>query len=148
MRHAFVIVIALLGCGKHSNNKTDAPTPDSTPAIDAAIDAMPSTAACTSYCNAIQTTCTGGLVQYASTDSCIASCLLLPGGATGASSGDSPACRVTHLQLALADPTTHCVHAGPSGGAACGTPCPALRDRASQACPPGYPAAACTAGRT
>jgi hypothetical protein len=107
------------------------------------VDATGSTADCSTYCNAIQGACIGGNAQYGSVATCVAACMKLPAGTTGATSGNSLACRATHTQLALTDPSTHCVHAGPSGGATCGTACEGFCAIAAAACPVEYPAASC-----
>src|SRR5258708_36856000 len=63
--------------------------------IDAPVDALGSTADCTSYCTDILAACTGGRTQYVSMDTCVASCMHLPAGMSGATSGNSLACRIT-----------------------------------------------------
>src|SRR5258706_6756502 len=145
---AFVVVV---GCGKKSGGTPDAPgTGIDAPGngVDApgtGIDATGSTADCTAYCNTIQAACTGNNAQYTSAATCVASCMRLPSGTAGAASGNSVACRATHAQLAGADPNTHCVHAGPSGGATCGTTCEGYCAIAVAVCPTQNPAATCAA---
>jgi hypothetical protein len=148
-----MVAIALVAsaCGKHKNGggPADAAKHDA-PGTDAPPDGASSSMACMTYCNSIQTTCVGGNAQYdfgsVGTDgSCVGACLDLPAGVAGAASGNSLACRVTHTQLAMTDPDTHCVHAGPSGGDMCGTTCEGFCSIASMACPTQWPAATCAA---
>jgi hypothetical protein len=78
--------------------------------------------------------CTTALTQYFDLPSCLSSCALFPPGETGADSGDSLACRVSHAALAVAEPDPHCRHAGPSGGGVCGAPCDAYCDLMMAVC--------------
>jgi hypothetical protein len=152
MRSIVMVVsgaLALTACNKRNNNQVDAAKHDApSTKMDAATDGSASSADCMSYCTAIQAACVGGDAQYdfgsVGTDgSCLHSCLDLPAGTTGAVSGNSLACRMTHTQLAMTDPTTHCVHAGPSGGGACGNTCEGFCSIASAGCPTQWPAATC-----
>jgi hypothetical protein len=68
----------------------------------------------------------------------MASCPHYPVGTAGAQSGDSLACRQYHAGAAMADPNTHCVHAGPSGAGVCGTPCNGFCDLAVAECQTQY----------
>jgi hypothetical protein len=95
-------------------------------------DAGPAT--CAAYCATIGTHCAGNLTQYTSTDQCLAICAAFPPGAVGASSGNSLECRAHHASLAQSGPATHCVHAGPSGGGACGSTCEGLCTLVIHAC--------------
>jgi hypothetical protein len=76
----------------------------------------------TTYCTNIVTTCTGNNNQYADAAACetIANGVNISGGADTDTGGDTLGCRVYHLGVAGGDPDTHCVHAGPTGGDACG----------------------------
>lgn len=86
---------------------------------------------CTDYCAKIAMNCTsgdggGGNVQYTSTAACNTYCTASAGwtaGTTGATSGNTIACRTYHAGAAAADPVLHCPHAGPTGGNVCGTYC-------------------------
>lgn len=83
---------------------------------------------CASYCSNIATICTGTDTQYSAgadtTASCMGSCNSFPAGTPGATSGDSQACRFTHLGFAATLGTNpHCDHAGPAGAFGCGQPC-------------------------
>lgn len=91
----------------------------------AAGDAAPTGAvtACSDYCTKIAKTCVGANKQYTAPDVCLAMCANLEPGAAGAVSGNSLACRLTHVGLAVNDPVTHCPHAGPLGTGTCGTSC-------------------------
>ena len=82
---------------------------------------------CDNYCDAVMANCTGQQAQYGSRDECIDYCENIGGwdaGEAGAVDGNTVACRVYHGGApAAADPDTHCVHAGPTGGDMCGTWC-------------------------
>lgn len=88
-------------------------------------------AECASYCTQITSTCSGADLQYTGlTGDCNTYCTRMawPEGTAGVQSGDTGACRVTHVGLAAAaatpaEKTLHCGHAGPSGGNTCGTWC-------------------------
>lgn len=97
-------------------------------------DAAPPSASCAEYCDSIMATCTGELAQYKFMPTCLASCALFPAGEEGADSGDSVACRLTHVALAAEEADPHCRHAGPSGGGVCGTPCDAYCDLVMAVC--------------
>jgi hypothetical protein len=87
---------------------------------------------CAEYCNKIEMACTGngdggaGHAQYAGLADCNAYCSMVaawPAGMGGATSGNTIACRTYHAGAAVADPATHCPHAGPTGGNVCGGWC-------------------------
>lgn len=86
---------------------------------------------CADYCAKIETTCVdddGGaaFAQYPSTAACLSYCASAagwPAGMTGATTGNTIACRLYHAGAAAADPMTHCPHAGPTGGNICGSWC-------------------------
>jgi hypothetical protein len=75
-------------------------------------------------------------------DKCLGFCPGLPVGTSADKSGDTLGCRIYHAGLAASDPTTHCPHAGPTGGdisptgtaGVCGEPCPAFCAVALQVC--------------
>lgn len=77
---------------------------------------------CPSYCAARRTLCGDTLDDAA----CLAACALLPeGGAVGDTTGDTLACRLTHLQIAAVAPddALHCRAARLDGGGTCGGSC-------------------------
>jgi hypothetical protein len=80
---------------------------------------------CDEYCDLVTTNCTGEFSVYASRDTCLGSCALMPLGERGDSSGNTVACR---LEQALAAGETgelsdHCPIAGPGGRGFCGDDC-------------------------
>ena len=111
------LVVAAVGCGSDSSKNVDAKAGGS----DAAVDAAPLTLDCQSYCTGIQAACTGTHSQFSSMQNCMDTCAKWTPGTLGAQSGDTLACRVYHTMAAQSDPTTHCTHAGPTGGGVCGT---------------------------
>ena len=113
---ALAVAFLLAACGSDSTTTNTTTTPIS----------------CTSYCASMATTCVEGDVQFTglngTCDSYCGTSNSWPDGVTGATSGNTGACRVTHVALAAAatDAATkslHCGHAGPSGGNTCGTWC-------------------------
>jgi len=98
------------------------------------------TSPCESYCDNILLMCTSGNAQYQDKASCMLWCSALPAGTDGATTGDSLACRLYHLQVAasLGSATQgradHCTHAGAGGAGQCGTPQEAFCDVAIKAC--------------
>jgi hypothetical protein len=84
--------------------------------------------ACIPYCNAIQANCTGANTQYVDLTTCLASCNEFgwPPGMSGATMGDTLACRTTHAMNAATTGATECPIAGPLGGATCGLRCGAF----------------------
>ncbi|MBI1944538.1 MAG: hypothetical protein HYS27_02520 [Deltaproteobacteria bacterium] len=98
---------------------------------------------CDVYCDAAMANCAEGNALYADHESCLAACALIPDiGATNAPDGDSVQCRLYHLGAAKADPATHCVHGGATGGNACGSWCDVYCDVMDQVCPTEYTGAA------
>ncbi len=97
---------------------------------------------CAAYCAEVTTNCTAANAQYADAAACATTCArartapeFWSGGATGATSGNSLACRTYHGGApAVADPALHCPHAGLSGGNLCGTWCENYCDLALAAC--------------
>jgi len=105
------------------------------------------------------TNCTGTNAQYTSNDICMGVCAGFPAGAISDTSGDTLGCRIYHGGAAAgsaANATTHCPHAGPTGGdpdpkgsaGVCGEPCTAFCEVAAKVCTgtnfPFASAAACT----
>ncbi|HEX6836627.1 MAG TPA: hypothetical protein VF334_08645 [Polyangia bacterium] len=84
---------------------------------------------CAAYCAKIQMNCTGGDAggneQYASESGCNSYCGSAGWGVgmIGDTSGNTIGCRLYHAGAAAADPVLHCPHAGPTGGAVCGSLC-------------------------
>ena len=101
-----IFILALVGCSD------DKPTPDASIAAPVAQD-------CTTYCNEIQTNCTGANAQYAATGmtNCMATCASFPPGTADDKAGQNTlGCRIYHAGMpAATDPATHCPHAGPGG---------------------------------
>ncbi|WAS90106.1 hypothetical protein [Nannocystis punicea] len=109
----------------------DASTTTSTTGVDEAL--------CADYCADIMARCTGPEAQYPSADSCVRACTSFPAGARGDVSGNSYACRRYHIDAAAMDAPTHCVHAGPGGGGACGDNCEGFCAIAVSVCPTEHP---------
>ena len=86
--------------------------------------------------------CTGANSQFGNTTACMDFCAQYPVGTAADSSGYTLGCRTTHANLAQANPTVHCPHAGPTGGdmnpngtaGVCGEPCDAFCDTAQVVC--------------
>ena len=95
--------------------------------------------ACALYCGTILSACGDGLGQYPAAVNCVHACQALPPGEAGAMSGNSLACRREHAALAIGDPQTHCVHAGPGGAGVCGTDCEGFCAIATATCPNEHP---------
>lgn len=77
---------------------------------------------CTAYCEAIQAACSGANGQYSNMESCMGACEgTFPVGTEADMGGNTLGCRTYHAGAAMADPVTHCPHAGPSGASVCGT---------------------------
>jgi hypothetical protein len=88
------------------------------------------------YCQLITTACTTPTtIQYTNAAACakIAPAFTVGTFATDQST-NSLACRTYHAKVALGDAATHCVHAGVTGGGACGTTCPAFCALIKYAC--------------
>jgi hypothetical protein len=116
---ASCIALSLAACG----DSTQA-TPDASTGPDAA--AAPT---CAAYCTAIAANCTT-VPQFpaatVSTDLCMATCAKFPPGTAADRSGNTLGCRAYHATAAAgsaANATTHCPHAGPTGGEVCGMAC-------------------------
>jgi hypothetical protein len=111
------------GCGDDTTAK-----PDMSAATG---DMSAASAACALYCGTMTRACTGGndagtFIQYQDEASCIHYCNGngdWPAGTTGASSGNTLACRGAHAEAALANPAGECANAGPSGNNVCGGWC-------------------------
>ncbi len=70
-------------------------------------------ALCEDYCNAwFQKACDdAGGEAYSEQSTCMTACASMTEGTPGASSGDTIACRITHLGLAAQMDAAHCGHA-------------------------------------
>jgi hypothetical protein len=97
-----------------------------------AIDAPDSTGdagaapSCADYCTTIAANCTGANLMYASADDCMNTCMKMPPGTVGMTSGNTMGCRLYHAGAAAggqANADTHCRHAGPGGDGLCGANC-------------------------
>jgi hypothetical protein len=127
MRVSALLFASLLvvGCGDDSTSATSSD-------MSVVAGDMSGGPTCAAYCAKIATTCTAGNgdggdhSQYASTSACMSYCTTnagWPAGTANATSGNTIACRLYHAGAAASDPTTHCPHAGPSGGDVCGSWC-------------------------
>jgi hypothetical protein len=96
---------------------------------------------CSTYCTRIATNCTDVNSQYSSMETCMASCSHFPVGTAADTAGNTLGCRVYHAGNAATDPATHCIHAGPSGGGACGEPCDGFCSLVVAECSTQYPSA-------
>ncbi len=112
---AAVLSMSLFACGPMAG--TDAGT-------DAGrTDAGTGAPTCASYCTTVMANCVGANAQYANEASCLGTCSAWMAGASGATSGNSLACRAYHAGAATADLALHCPHAGPAGDGSCGSNC-------------------------
>jgi hypothetical protein len=78
---------------------------------------------CDTYCNLIETACTGANDQWgegtAANDYCKATCATWPAGSATDTAGDTLGCRIYHTYVAgSTSNTAHCSHGGPHGGPA------------------------------
>ncbi|MFO0548529.1 MAG: hypothetical protein U0271_09090 [Polyangiaceae bacterium] len=90
---------------------------------------------CEVHCNRVHNRCKDANTQYVDDASCRAMCAYFPLGVEGDMMGNSIYCREHHLFEASQDPDTHCQHAGPTGGGACGGGCTSFCSFAMQICP-------------
>lgn len=101
-------------------------------------------ASCSEYCSRIMTNCVDANKQYASMAVCMAVCGSFPAGAASDTAGNTLGCRFYHAGAAAgAGATTHCNHAGLTGGdknpmdsdpGTCGEGCDAFCNEAVLAC--------------
>jgi hypothetical protein len=117
-----------LGCG--DINVPGIATPDAqgdTGSSDVVTPPTGDPAACETYCEEVTNICTDANEQFTSKSICLNYCKTwagLPAGEDGAQSGNSAACRTYHAGVAAGGAkSTHCPHAGPTGGDTCGTWC-------------------------
>jgi hypothetical protein len=75
--------------------------------------------ACSAYCSAVTTNCTGSNAQFATFDACSTQCNAPTWscGSPGDQSGNTVFCRAGHATAAQASPGTECALAGPSSTA-------------------------------
>jgi hypothetical protein len=136
-------ICVLVGCGNDSGGKTiDAPGGGGDAAVT--IDAPAKALTCSYYCSIIMSACTTAVAQYASMQNCIDTCAKFTPGVLDETMNNTLGCRIYHAEAAVAAPTTHCVHAGPTGGGMCGsaTPnyCAVFCPLEDALCPGTYPA--------
>jgi hypothetical protein len=77
------------------------------------------------YCENLQYQCTSPNAQFGDINQCLKVAASYPTSGTDDArftSGHTLGCRQYHAQAAQSDATTHCQHAGPSGGNVCGAP--------------------------
>jgi DNA mismatch repair ATPase MutL len=75
---------------------------------------------CEDYCAAYETACADQFVtDYTDNAGCLADCAAFAVGETTDTMGDTLGCRIYHTTAAVADPTTHCPHAGETPDAMC-----------------------------
>jgi len=94
---------------------------------------------CATYCSDVMTNCTGSNAQYTAMANCMGACATFPMGTGSDTGGNTLGCRIYHAGNAATDPTTHCVHAGPTGGTVCGGQCEAFCSIVDSICPTQYP---------
>lgn len=146
---------ALAGCSSTSSGGTGASTTTTTGTAGGSTTTTSGTTSttsaaptldCTSYCNVVMNNCTADNAQYTDTATCLGVCAgFTAPGALGDTSGDTLGCRIYHAGAAgmdAASATTHCPHAGPTGGdkdpkgsaGICGEPCTAFCSIAAKSC--------------
>jgi hypothetical protein len=91
---------------------------------------------CEKYCQIIQKNCVGTSAQFTDMSSCMQFCKSNPDGSFKDTNVDTKDCRIYHAfaGVALNDTTTHCPHAGHSGGNQCGTWCTVYCGLATTVC--------------
>lgn len=97
---------------------------------------------CADYCAAITASCSGANVQYGSEADCLTACngnvLHWETGTLDDTNVNTLGCRQYHVGAAANDPATHCIHAGPTGGNACGDWCDVYCDAMEESCGDSY----------
>lgn len=84
---------------------------------------VPTEVSCDRYCDVLAEACTGDHRVYEDRDQCEATCAALEPGEPDDKDldiVDTVACRTYHGVSSLADPISHCSHAGPTGDGHCG----------------------------
>lgn len=126
-------------CATISNGVCDEPEGTNTcPEGSDQADCSVAPSSCETYCNTIQSNCTGANAQYPDKATCLATCAAIPAGTLGDMEGNSVACRTYHSGAAQMDSAAHCVHAGPSGGGICGDYCESFCAVVPLVCPDVY----------
>lgn len=74
---------------------------------------------CNVYCGNADAYCSGAAALYADVTQCAQACKDFPIGSDTDATGNTLYCRLHHLVEAMADPDTHCPHAGPTPSEAC-----------------------------
>lgn len=98
--------------------------------------------ACAAYCAQFAPTgsaCGAPNLQYGTPDQCTNLCRAFPAGKDGDATGNSLACRVTHVKKSTMETATECVYAGPSGGGGCGEVVESFCSVATAICHAEYP---------
>lgn len=93
---------------------------------------------CASYCDTVMSACSGGDAQYASKETCLASCAAFPAGSAGDKTGNSLECRAYHAGNVAKAGVEHCPHAGPAGDGMCGENCAGYCALMLKYCPSAY----------
>jgi hypothetical protein len=75
---------------------------------------------CEKLCQTAQAICTGDLAVYESAAQCLAACKVFPLGQSSDTTENTVGCRIYHALTASGAPSTHCMHAGPTGDGHCG----------------------------
>jgi hypothetical protein len=79
---------------------------------------------CDAYCADVMDVCKAPFEIYASRETCLGTCLVLPEGTAGDSFVNTVQCRMNQVQLAKqTDELDYCRRAGPGGDGQCGTNC-------------------------
>lgn len=83
------------------------------------------TLSCETYCEVVLAACTDDLAVYASLDTCLETCKLLPLGTADDTNVNTIGCRLRLAQAAAKtnEKEDYCPYAGPGGGGRCGTNC-------------------------
>jgi len=144
-----LVVIALSGCGGDDKKVDAAVGSGDTGNIDTnTIDTPAGSFDCAGYCTKIMAACTGTLAQYSTMANCVDSCANFTMGAAADQMGNTLGCRFNHATLAMGDPGTHCVHAGPGGGSVCGaTACAGFCSIVVAECPGQWTMQACNSAQ-
>jgi hypothetical protein len=121
-----LLFFAFASCGDNANT---------TPKVDASVDAPGGTPSCADYCTKVMANCTDTNKQYDNMADCTNSCQHFMLGTLGMMMMNTVGCRTYHAEAAKANPGTHCEHAGPSGAGQCGNVCGAYCKIAEAACP-------------
>lgn len=97
------------------------------------------TLSCESYCELIQSVCTGQNLQFSSLDACIGLCSTYPAGTLDDESGNTLGCRIHVLETSKAMiEGSDCAAAGPGGDGVCGTNCESFCAGMTTVCPQSY----------